>query len=230
MVSKRSDSPATGEEEGMSASQISTLSLFLLLLVFFLLMNSISEFSKKYHDILKSMRQAFGDRVATRIEMVGVAQELTVGLGTGMTLKDLGGLFQNEVPGLKKAIPNRSGELSITLPANEFNLLLGLTGSQQVHSELMTLLDFIKINPKVEYRLQLIKNVRPAVLANTTRRLDPTHAYLVVWADALRQLGLPDDKFEYGVASGLPGTVTLHIMAVRDLLDSTSSSGGVKGL
>jgi hypothetical protein len=216
-MTKKSRSFEDDTEPVSSPVQVMILTLFFQLLVFFILMNSISAFSKKAGDVLKSMQQSFGDGAYGRIEAVGVAPELTSGAGTGMSLTDIGGLFQNEMPGLKTSVPSRSGVLEITLPASEFNRMLGLTGAGRVNPQLMTLIEFIRTYPKVDYRLQLLKNIRPDILRVSSRRLDPTSAYLVVWDDALTQLGLPTDKFEYGVAAGPAGTITLRITALRDL-------------
>jgi hypothetical protein len=201
--------------------QMMILALFFQLLVFFILMNSISSMKSDADEVTLSLRRALGDESSITIQGTGVFSGLRSGVGSGTSLSDYEGYFEHDMPGVSHTYSKRTGELALILPANTLNRILGLSGQRVISERLRSMIAFIRESREPSYRVVLTRNIRPGLLESQNIKDFAPNAFLVAWADALVQLGIPADKLEYGVASGPAGTVTLHIVALAPVKQSS---------
>ncbi len=202
------------------------LSLFLKLLVFFILMNTISVFAPKAKDVIKSMRDTMGG--STKMEMVqGSSFFVNSGRhqGSGTSLDDVVGLFEHEVPGLAPTRVRGAGVLELSIGANVFNTLLGANNrAQGVDPTFQNLINYVKNHQNPRYKMIFTAHIRPDLLKNQSAAYDDR--FLVFWASRLAQIGLSSDQLEVGVTPGHPGAVTFQIVPISEEKDLLKTEGG----
>jgi hypothetical protein len=98
-----------------------SLSLFIILLAFFMVLASYSAFDeKRVRPILDSLEQTFTTRVFSDGVAPNFVEDPSRGAGEGFVLEDLSKLFKAEAAGIEpQLIPSR-GILSLEIPNNKF--------------------------------------------------------------------------------------------------------------
>ena len=109
---------STGNAKSLS-SQLLGLSLFIMLLAFFIVLNAISNFEEtKYKPITDSLNRAFAAKVDTRDvdEQPSIRQsEASVANEEGQELERLNKLFTARIPGADVAVNRSRGEMHVRL-------------------------------------------------------------------------------------------------------------------
>lgn len=198
-------------------TQMTILALFIMLLAFFILMNSISNVKvDTAKEVNRSLRAALGG--TTDIFTNGGTSWIAGPLqrnGTGTSLQEIAGSFQTEMPGLQATFIRRSGIMRMVIAANTFNDLLGLTGGRTINPQLQQMIDVIahpELTQNQIYDLQLLVMYPPDILQRDDRSGLVTQKYLTMWARALQRAGVPADQLTIGVGEGHAGFVTLTIL------------------
>jgi len=195
--------------------QLTALSLFLLLLAFFIVMNGVTGFAEhRAEPILQSVRQAFG----TSIIPLNIGPSLTPGpqrrTGSGLSMEDQIGTFRSEFPGLQANYMAGTGTLQIVMGASVLNRLLGLTGEKGVNPRLKEMID-AAANPDETggspYEIIILINRRPEIYAASGGGDAAFDRLIVTWADALLEMGVPAKSLSIGWNSGPAGRVTLIV-------------------
>lgn len=208
------------------ANQFLSLSLFLMLLSFFIVMNSISSFEEnKAQPVLNSLNQAFTN---IDIEIKKPAKEqvenaIERSLRKGDTLEAIEGVFNAHIAGFE-AKRNRLGTIMhVKLPIGRFESAIDIDGYENYRKEpgapgafaqtLVTLIRSVE-NGGRQYRIDMILNVdqdpaeyqtqTPDDFAKDIKRVSKL-------ATTLEQTGLPQKMMSIGMKQGQPSMVDVFI-------------------
>lgn len=204
--------------------QVLILALFLQLLVFFILMNSISVFSQA-KDRMRLLQDAVRGVDSQKITGTSIFPGMgnLKGSGTADNPDDQMAKFAHEVPGLTDKPVRRAGALEITFGGSEMNRMLGLTPGTQPNARLLDMIKFVRDRKQDAYRFVLIKNIRPEVYASGLKDPAPSFDAIRLWTEKLVMLGVPADMLRSGLASGPAGAVTLRLEKVA-ILDNQAET------
>ena len=203
-------------EFGLSSegSQMTALALFVLLLAFFIILNGLSGFSEvKAPSVLSSVRVALGG-------LPELLQEKGAGLtqgrgksiyGTGESLQAVAGAFNAEVPGVRATYSDKAGIFSMRMGISTFSQILGLESGAVVDPRFQELL--AALGEQKDYHMAVALQ-RPGGIpeGETGVVMD---AYLELWQERLRTLGMPPERLEIGYEPGQGGRVRITVERVE---------------
>jgi hypothetical protein len=194
-----------------SGTQVLTLSLFLKLLALFILLNSFSQHTPdRTQKVADSLRLSLGNKVER-----GTGSTYIPGLqeqrGQGASLADLAGAFQAELPGVKANYVRQRGVMTLTLPASQFNHLMGLAQNPVPKGPLQDLLTAIKTSKRPLFSVRFQVNIRPDLYDSKRISGMSLPRYLPMWAGALARAGVDPERTLLAVGPGPAGTLTLQI-------------------
>lgn len=198
------------------ANQYLALSLFVMLLSFFIILNSMSKFEdSKSKSVLSSLDVAFSGGMLDREEQApSLKQAEKQDTNEGNTLDRIEGLFENNISNFK-VVKNRFGtEMRIIMPLEEFEEQLSST--QQVlqnddlaagqNTFLTTLVSLVQSEDTgVPYRMDMILNTgeQPARMKNETpEELNRYAAMATSFSRLLEENGMPIRFMSTGLDSG----------------------------
>lgn len=200
------------------------LSLFLMLLSFFIVLNNVSSFEEsKYQPILQSLRTTFAANALSR-DGTGpsVSSDPMQSINEGETSERIDALFRAQITGFKAGKAG-SGVMTVVLPLEEFDR--ALTSPDQIDVTRMeyggglqtffvpTLVSLVRAQEQgTPYRMDMVfhTNDPPALLYNSDPRvLETQRRQSAAYADTLEKAGLPADLLGVGLMQGDPATVTL---------------------
>ncbi|MGQ0527232.1 MAG: flagellar motor protein MotB [Alphaproteobacteria bacterium] len=196
-----------------------TLSLFILMLSFFIVLNSFSTFeTTKARSLIKSVTETFSARETgdTIVPQFG-------GTGGGVSenpLDRLDSVLQNQTAAGTEAKSNRlRTAMKISLPVEKFETMIGENGEL-----LPVLASVFEPESGPSYTMKMVLNIsaNPAEFS----RHDPARAAAAIKKSAalmqtLQDTGLPEDFMSAGVGQGPEGTVDLIFQR-----DPSYKSGG----
>jgi hypothetical protein len=193
-------------------TQMVGLALFIILLAFFIMLSGMTGFSvQRSEQIMDSVRDAFG--VPSVIQIGGPGQNLKPSTntrdGSGTSMQDVVGAFENEVPGVQATIIRRTGVLKMTVPVSGMNRMASLIPWIDERMALATLAKFIGEHPQRNYEVQLILTHNPMIDA-VVRPL-AAESFLPAWRQALVGAGLRDEQIISGVGPGPSGVVLILV-------------------
>jgi len=216
---------STGSQRSM-VSQLLALSLFIMLLAFFIVLNAISNFEEtRYKPIMSSLGQTFASRVTHQENFEpSVAPSEDESISEGSTLERMRALFSGQIPGQESAINQTRGTLYIRVPLGEFEqAVMGIgqappTGRRSLNQPmgglfLPTLVSLMRGDEAgLPYRMDMVLNIRenPAALLND----EPLRSAALLRkmsgiAGKIEAAGLPQRLISAGVQKGPSDTVDL---------------------
>lgn len=114
---------STGTEKSM-AGQLLGLSLFIMLLAFFIVLNAISTFEEnKVKPVMQSLEYTFAAKIRSRNQQTSepsLRQDETLSTQEGDTLEQLENLFAAQIPNYEAVKNRRLGMMYIQVPYEEF--------------------------------------------------------------------------------------------------------------
>lgn len=224
-----------GAESKGFASRMIDLSLFFLLLSFFIVLNSISSYEdNKSKNILESLEYTFATQIVPR----GSQHQVEAGVGgssiyDGDTIDQIQALFRSQLPGDDATVDRVTGILRISVSRDVFEKTVRELG-QRVAPEtfnpsaatandtagrfekyfLPTLVAMLRSEKQGDpFRIDVMYNIagNPARI----QRVEPQILYTVMndvnaMARLIKEAGLPDHQIVAGVQEGNPGKVDLY--------------------
>ena len=205
------------------ANQFLGLSLFILLLSFFIILNRMSNFEEnKSLPVVNSLAVAFSNKGAESNNPPSVAQDTTqASYREGDTLDRLQDLFRSQITGVdvKK---NRLGTvMHVRVPLKKFEKEI-MKQTPELQGSVLegaggdfapTLVSVLQTsNTKIPYRLDMILNVpaSPAKLLNENpEEINARVKKVTAFAKRLEDSGLPKKLVSAGVGEGEEGTIDL---------------------
>ena len=195
-------------------NQFLALSLFLMLLSFFIIMNGISAFDNtKKQLVLNSVSLAFSNKVKDVGLAPSVIESPRQSIHTGDNLSGLQGLFEGHIANFK-ATKNRLGTtMHVNLPFGEFMRAIDKpqNGQSDFFPTMMTMLRSEKSG--VPYRVDMVLNVGddPALV----QKSDPAAFSAALrdisgLASKMEKSGLPKHLMTAGLQKGSVGNLDLY--------------------
>ena len=205
------------------ANQFLALALFLMLLSFFIVLNSVSSFDEvKSRPVMTSLIIAFSNRIPEKPEDPSVRPSPLVAVSDGDTLSGLEGLFKAHIANFK-ASRNRLGtvmhvraevdefEEAIKMPGtgNYNNIAVDMQGSF-VHTMITILRSDQADKP---YRIDLVLNTDedPALMQkDSADQFAKDLKQVSLFAEKLEENGLPKKMMSAGLAQGESGFIDIY--------------------
>lgn len=207
------------------ANQFLALSLFLMLLSFFIVLNSVSEFeTSKSQPIMNSLSLAFTNRPSTvpvAPSNVPADEPIKDGKRKGDTLRELEGLFSAHISGFT-AKRNRFGTvMHVRLPIGRFENALAFNSYNESEitpngegAFLPTLITILRASEKnIQYRLDIILNdeANPAVQDHVENENYMRNLRRITnIANMLEDKGLPKKMMSIGLKQGEEGMMDMY--------------------
>ncbi len=202
------------------------LSLFIMLLAFFIVLNAISSFIvEKTYPIVQSVQLTFSTQALRPDILPSVAPDVRESIRDGTTVERLDALFKSQITAYDAVKDADTGQMETTLPLDVFStsvMAIGqedlMTASPDVQVKgkkffLPTLASILKSDAQgVPYRMDMIlhaednpahlQNQDPKTLAQVTERASQLAAQL-------EKAGVPQKMMSVGVAKGDPDTIRI---------------------
>ncbi len=219
------------------ANQFLALSMFIMLLSFFIVLNSLSNFEvSKSSSILNSLSSTFSKIDVTPDLQPSVEESPEALAQKGDALAQLSDLFQAEISGVDVQKNRLGTQMRLRLDLAEFekNILVPVQAAAQSDGAsasvggkfLPTLISLFETQDSVPYRMDMVVNLddNPAALQNESPdTLKGQTRKVAMLADALERAGLPQKRLSAGVGQGEEGKIDLYFSRY-EALDSSSLS------
>lgn len=208
------------------ANEYLGLSLFIMLLSFFLILNSISSFQmSKSQPILNSLSITFSAAPEEKIENSDDNQTNSKSLQKGTTLDQISGLLNGQITGVESR-QNRLGTMMfVKMPFKEFQRSMQAsliipdedtpdrTLSETEPKDFLPLLvSLIETEKNMPLRMDMILNVseNPSVMrAQTPERFAALNRAVTEISGLLEQAGMPPKQMSAGIGQGEEGMIEL---------------------
>ena len=214
------------------ANQFLALSLFLMLLAFFIVMNALSDFEtveNKERHVLRSLALAFTGEDIPEDSAPSEEENLRDIVNEGDTLSQLEGLFDGHIANFQ-ATRNRLGNvLHIQVPVSEFENAIDMPqimnsgGSRSVSGGqgtfLQTMITVLRsAKSGVPYRMDMIllipEDLESYRKNNTADYMEAIHK-VGFFAQTLERSGMPKNMMSVGLDQGKSGYVDLFFYPYR---------------
>ncbi|MEM9469025.1 MAG: hypothetical protein AAF988_02575 [Pseudomonadota bacterium] len=206
-------------------AQLMNLSLFIMLLAFFIVLNSISSYeSNLVGDVVESLEVTFSKDVQKRDVSFSVRDDQVKSINDGDTFDRLDALFQTQISTYQKTISSNRGIMTIKLPYEKFEKAVMAAGQRDLTKESLvrnprgnfmvpTLVSLLRSDQKgSSYRMNILAQVsdNPANLLNQNpglmqRRMNNVSRL----AQKLEEGGIPQKLLNVGLKKGRPEIIEL---------------------
>lgn len=190
------------------------LSLFVILLSFFIVLNAFSTFEiGKAREVMNSISVTFADENALDVENVNFETINEQAHYKGQALDEIEAFFTATIPGVK-ARKNRLGTVMVVrVPLDEFrdNLMNSKQG-QGFGGQFAPVLSTLLIG-QIPYRMDMLLNHEksPAALqADNSQRVQESIAQVAGFAQKIEEAGLSPKYVASGLGQGPEGTIDLY--------------------
>ncbi len=218
---------STGTSGGI-AGQLLGLSLFVMMLAFFIILNAISSLDQtKARPVINSVGATFGARVFDEevMDSPSVTKNEEKSVNEGNTVERIKALFSSQLPSAKLVVDERRGEMYAKVPYDDFEsavMAVGQGGRMDGASPeaaafgkffLPTLVALMKTDATgAPYRMDILVNIaeNPAALQNDQpQQFAATINRIGGLAERIERAGLATKLISAGIKKGDPKTVEL---------------------
>ena len=206
------------------ANQFLSLSLFIMLLSFFIILNTMASFDEdKSNPVIKSLNVALSAKEIEENIAQSTIPEIEEDISRGSTIDRVEALFNSNISGLKVHKNSFGNEMYVTLPLEEFESVMLDIGQGKVSQGdafggitarfMPVLVSLLKSEENdMPYRMDILLNIEknPAQLQNKA----PEQAALLIEKSAtftkiLEEAGLPKMLMSTGIEKGQRQTISL---------------------
>lgn len=218
---RRRNEPSSQSDTGT----LMNLSLFIMLLAFFIVLNSLSSYEEQLvGDVVQSLDTTFSKDPQQEDIAPSVTPDPVNSVNEGDTFERLDALFQSQIVSYKKSISSNRGKMIIKLPLEKFSRAIMAAGQKDLtkmrarrnprgNFMIPTLVSILKSDKKgVSYRMNILlqspdnpahfQNQSPTEMAALMRRGSAL-------TEKLEQGGFPQKLLNIGIAKGNPEIVEL---------------------
>ncbi len=216
----------TTETASSMSGQILGLSLFIMLLAFFIVLNAISSYEEtRVKPVMQSLETAFSSKVADRTDLRPSAREdLDTFTGDGDTLENLEALFSAQIPSHEATVSHSKGVMYVRVPFDDFEAAVMAIGQEDATEKtqdgtflnkffLPTLVSLLKTEDVgTPYRMDIMLNIKgnPAYIQNQNpQRLSQIMKKMSLLSEKIENAGLPQKLLSTGLQKGEVGIVEL---------------------
>lgn len=198
-------------------SQIPALSLFVIMLAFFIMLNSVSVIKEeKAKPLMDSIEEAFASRISQNENwQPSTATSDESGTGEGRVTDRMEGLFQAHIAGIKTQQDEGAGTLLMRMSYADFTAAVSSAGdsARQNRQFMETLASMLRSGAAGQpYRMDIFLQVddNPAVMqGRQPQKMSVLMRDLGVLAQQLEKAGLPQRLMSVGLEKGQSGAVEL---------------------
>lgn len=202
-----------------------SLSLFVMLLAFFIVLNSRSVFEeRKQESIFQSVERTFDMQSVIRQDSgPSMVEDAFQSIRDGETSERINALFQAQIVGFEVKDKDKDGTFLIELPLDVFSRSLLAAGQQNLLETdtaditagfftptLISLLTSSGQGIPYHMDIYILMPENPATMMNQKpEALKAVRKQLSIWADGLSKAGLPTKMFSVGTRKGRDGFVQI---------------------
>lgn len=218
MIQRRRKSIRT-ESGGGIGRQLLGLSLFVMLLAFFIVLNSISTFDEAK---VEPMRQSLEETFAAKMDSVDTLRIMNIqaeerALEQGKTLERIEALLTANIAGTEAITSSESGIMYMRLPRTEFERVVTTLGAGErpdiVKPILETFISILRTDGRgIPYRVDITYNLdrNPGRVANREpQKMEEFVKAAAATAQTLEKAGLPARLMTIGLKKGNPDYIEL---------------------
>lgn len=221
---KRNKKKAAEDQSGANTSLILNLSLFMMLLAFFIVLNALSSFEeKKFTPILQSLENTFASDSNWDAKSTSLREDPLQSVLEGDSIDRLNALFEAQISAFRATKSKSRGVMHVEMPFDVFYNAIIQIGQQELTQSnkdrierdffLPTLVSILKSEDQgAAYRMDIVLQMEqdPAVMQNNA----PGDLKTVVnrvggVARKLEEFGLPKNLMSIGLSKGKENTVEL---------------------
>lgn len=215
----------TAEGVGASGGQLLALSLFVMLLAFFIVLNAISSYQQsKVAPVLKSLESSFASKISEEEnEKPSVTSSEEKSISEGDTLDRIRALFVSQIPGHRLKMDKNTGTMHVALSMDDFEkAVITLGDTEDKDSEAVGKLKAFFLPALIAlmendaagqpYRMDMIVNTpeNPAAMENASpQRMRQMSQRMSRIAQQIESAGLPARMISIGMKRGDEGTIEL---------------------
>lgn len=198
-------------------SQIPALSLFIIMLAFFIMLNSVSIIKEeRAKPLMDSIEEAFASKItANENWQPSTAPADTMGMEEGRVIDRMESLFQGHIAGVKTQKDDVRGVLLMRMPYADFSAGVSNIGDKAAENKkfMETLTSMLRASAAGQpYRMDIFLQVddNPAIMQDDQpQKMKVLMHDLGVLAQQLEKAGLSQRLLSIGVEKGQNGTVEL---------------------
>lgn len=207
----------TEDDAKTLGSQIPGLSLFVIMLAFFIVLNSVSIIkAERAKPMMEGVEQAFASRISDREDWLpSSSPDEGKSIGEGRTIDKIERIFSSHISGMKTQKDENSGTLLMRMKYDDFAAAVSSAGAgADANAEFMrTLTSMLKAsNAGQSYRMDVFLQTgeNPAEIQNDQpQKMAVVMRDLGAMAQSLEKAGLPQRLLTIGMEQGQEGTVEL---------------------
>lgn len=206
------------EDDGKTlGSQIPGLSMFVILLAFFVLLNSISTVQvEKVKPMMESIEGAFSSRITAGEDwQPSTAPSNEKAAGEGRVTERIEAMFSGQIAGVQTQQDDATGTLLMRMKYNDFAAAVSSTGSNEAASQqfMRTLTSLMRSDMAGQpYRMDAFLQVgdNPAEMqSEQPQKMGVLIRDLSVLAQQIEKAGLPQKLMTIGIEQGQDGMIEL---------------------
>lgn len=232
MLPRRRRNIAQGQASGIG-SQILGLSLFIMLLAFFMVLNSISQYEqKKSENIFKNLEDTFSARISQAgNDKPSIIRAEEKQLGEGDVLEQVEAYFTAHIPGFKAVKDKQRGIMVVQVPRTDFEDAVKTLGAEKTEGNafadgfLPVLAALMRSEQRgLPYRMDITYQMdgNPARLQNSApQRMADAIRTVAGMAAAIEKAGLKPQLMTAGLQEGNPEVVELVFQPHAAFRDDT---------
>lgn len=198
-------------------SQIPGLSLFIILLAFFIVLNSISVYKEeKATTLMESVEKAFSTKIAERENWQPASNPSDdENIREGRTTDRIEAVFSSRISGLEAKTDDASGTLLLRMPYDDFKKeVMGAASAENSDSGFIrTLVSILRADMSgYPYRMDVFVQIdeNPASMQNKQpKKMSDLIKDLGQMGQALESAGLPQKLLTAGIEQGAAGQVEI---------------------
>lgn len=215
--------------------QVTALSLFLILLAFFIVMNTLSEFQEdKTRPVMRSVESAFSSKLdkGQDEENPSILPSQQKSIYEGQTVERIEALFTAQIPGFRANVNRGDGVMFVRVPYQAFrNAVLAVGQTNALAQEdrdgftgaffLPTLVALMSAGEAgVPYQMEVLYNIKGNPARQYNRDAQGTKAAMAQIASLsakINEAGVPAHLMSVGVQHGDKNTVDLYFRPGKSL-------------
>ena len=195
------------------ANQFLAFALFVMLLSFFIILNSMSNFEiVKAREVLSSISVAFSTEAVPEELSPNIAADPVESAQEGSTLDKLKSLFETQISGVDVKKNRLGTTMHLRMDLDLFDQQFSSKNSLAAGELTPTLVSLLGAEDEVPYSMEMLINLadNPAAIQNddpeeVTKNIRRVSGY----AQAIEEIGLPKKYLSAGLGSGPAGTIDL---------------------
>jgi len=214
----------TSQTGAGAPTQLLNLSLFIMLLAFFIVLNALSSFEEvKSRPVMESLDQAFSSKIVKRDVLPSTVPDPVKSINEGDTVDRLDALFNAQISAFEATKSKSRGIMHVKLPVEEFSKAIMAVGQDDLTETktitaskkffLPTLISILKSSEAgAPYRMDVVVHVseNPANMQN----LQPAEMDRIInrvgqFSRKLEEAGMPQNLLSIGLQKGPEDEVEL---------------------